>query len=149
MTSDRVASSNLIGRMLLLGRVPLFASLAPEDLARIATTAVAAGYGPDEALIEEGDTSDHLVVIVTGTVRVVTGATGTERVVRRCGPGEHIGELAMLRRAPRAAAVIADPPGVRALLLDAEGLRSVLQARPDAALAMLATLAERIGGSER
>jgi hypothetical protein len=149
VTAESMASSDLLDRMLLLGRVPLFASLAPDDLARIAVTAVAAGYRPDEVLIDEGDTSDHLVVIATGSVRVVTGAPGEERVIRRCGPGEHIGELAMLRRAPRAASVIAEPPGVRALLLDAVGLRSVLQARPSAAMAMLATLAERIGGSER
>ena len=44
---------------------------------------------------------------------------------------------------------MADPPGVRVLLLDAEGLRSVLRERPDAAMAMLATLAERLGRSER
>jgi CRP-like cAMP-binding protein len=67
-----------------------------------------------------------------------------ERLLRRVEAGEHIGELAMLRGAPRAATVIAEPPGVRALLLDADGLRSVLRERPDAAMAMLATLADRI-----
>jgi len=144
MSNATAATLDLVDRMLLLGRVPLFAALAPEDLSRIAATATESGHPTDDVLITEGDDSDHLVVIVEGSVRVVTGAAGAERLVRRCGPGEHIGELAMLRSASRAASVVADPPGVRALLLDADGLRSVLRERPDAAMAMLATLADRI-----
>lgn len=145
MSDGTPATLDLIERMVLLGRVPLFATLSPEDLSTIAATATEAAYAADERVIAEGDDSDHLVIIVRGSVRVVTSSAGEERVVRRCGPGEHIGELAMLRRAPRAASVLADEPGVRALLLDADGLRSVLRERPDAAMAMLSTLADRIG----
>ena len=42
-----------------------------------------------------------LVVIVEGSVRVVHAEPdGTERLIRRYGPGDHIGELAVLREAP-------------------------------------------------
>ena len=50
----------------------------------------------------------------------------------------------MLREAPRAATVIAEADGVRGLVIGGEGLRAILRERPDAAMAMLETLANRI-----
>ena len=50
----------------------------------------------------------------------------------------------MLRERPRAATVVAQEPGVRGLVIDGESLRAILRERPEAAMAMLATLAERI-----
>jgi HEAT repeat protein len=131
--------------MLLLRGVPLFEGLEPEDLQRIALTAVEHVYPPGEALVREGDLGDELVVIVEGSVRVVRAEPdGTERLIRRYEAGDHVGELAVLRDAPRAATVIAEGDGVRGLVIGGEGLKSILRERPDAAMAMLATLAERI-----
>jgi HEAT repeat protein len=131
--------------MLFLRRVPLFDGLEPEDLQRIATTSVEHVYPAGEALVREGDVGDELIVIVEGSVRVVhVDADGTERLIRRYGSGDHIGELAVLREAPRAATVIAEGDGVRGLVIGGAGLKSILRERPDAAMAMLAVLAERI-----
>jgi HEAT repeat protein len=133
-----------IDRMLFLRRVPLFAGLAPEDLQRVASTAVEQLYGPDEVVVR-GELGDELVLILDGVVRVVhVEADGTERLVRRYEAGEHFGELAVLREAPRAATVVAEPPGVRGLVIGGEGLTAILRERPDAAMAMLATLATRL-----
>jgi ATP/ADP translocase/HEAT repeat protein len=131
-----------IDRMLFLRRVPLFSELAPEDLHRIAATTSERVYPADEPIVREGDLGDELVVIVEGGVRVVRG--GDERPIRTYAAGDHFGELAVLRDRPRAATVIADPPGVRGLVIDGAGLRAILRERPEAAMAMLATLAERI-----
>jgi HEAT repeat protein len=131
-----------IGRMLALRRVPLFSELAPEDLQRIAASAVEHLYPSGEALVREGEPGNELVVIVEGTVRVVR-ADG--QLIRTYGPGDHIGELAVLRHRPRAATVVADEGGVRGLTISGVGLKAILRERPEAAMAMLATLAERIG----
>ena len=131
-----------IDRMLFLRRVPLFSELAPEDLQRIAATATERVYPADEPIVREGDLGDELVVIVEGGVRVIRGSD--ERPIRTYAAGDHFGELAVLRDRPRAATVIADPPGVRGLVIDGAGLRAMLRERPEAAMAMLATLAERI-----
>jgi hypothetical protein len=131
--------------MLVLRRVPLFEGLDPEDLQRIAMQAVERLYPAGDALVREGDVGDELVVIVEGTVRVVRAEPdGSERLIRRYEHGDHIGELAVLREAPRAATVIAEGDGVRGLVIGGEGLRAILRERPDAAMAMLATLAQRI-----
>ena len=142
---DHARTLGDIDRMLFLRRVPLFAELAPEDLQRIAMTATEWLYGPDEVVYREGDVGDELVVIVEGAVRVVhLEADGTERIIRHYATGEHFGELAVLREAPRAATVIAEPPGVRGLMIGGDGLTAILRERPAAAMAMLATLATRI-----
>ena len=110
--------------MMLLRRVPLFDGLEPEDLQRIAMTSVEHVYPADEALVREGDVGDELIVIVEGSVRVVrVEPDGTERLIRRYEAGDHIGELAVLREAPRAATVIAEGDGVRGLVIGGAGLK--------------------------
>jgi HEAT repeat protein len=140
--------SQLVGdvdRMLFLRRVPLFRELDPEDLQRVAASATENLYAAGEALVRQGDIGAELVIIVEGTVRVVREEPdGKSRDLRTYGPGDHIGELALLREQPRAATVIAEEPGVRGLVINGNGLMAILRERPDAAMAMLATLAERI-----
>jgi len=131
--------------MLVLRRVPLFEGLDPEDLQRIAMHSVEHLYPAGEALVREGDIGDSIIVIVEGTVLVEKAEPdGSERPIRTYEQGDHIGELAVLREAPRAATVIAQDGGVRGLVIEGESLRAILRERPDAAMAMLATLAERI-----
>jgi hypothetical protein len=134
-----------IDTMLVLRRIPLFADLDPEDLERIAMATTEREWAEGESLIREGDLGDSTIILTEGTVRVVhLGADGEERFIRTYEAGDHIGELAVLRDRPRAATVIAEAGGVRGLVLGGEGLRAILRERPDAAMAMLATLAERI-----
>ena len=133
-----------IERMLLLCRVPLFAVLEPEDLQRVAAASSERGWEAGEALMTEGDQGDEMVILVAGTVRVVHRDAGAERLIRTYAAGDHIGELAVLREGPRAATVIAEEPGVRGLVIGGLGLQAILRERPAAAMAMLATLADRI-----
>jgi hypothetical protein len=142
--SGQDGGGNELETMLLLRRVPLFAGLEPEDLQRIAAVADDRDYAPGMALMREGELGDELIVLVEGSVRVVqAGQDGVERFIRRYEAGEHIGELAVLRDRPRVATVIAEGE-VRGLVIGGDGLRAILRERPEAAMAMLATLAERI-----
>jgi len=131
--------------MLELRRVPLFEGLDPEDLQRIAASAVERTYAPGEPLMAEGDLGDELVILLEGGVRVERAEPdGTARLIRTFEAGEHIGELAVLRERPRVATVTAEAAGARGLIVSGSGLKAILLERPDAAMAMLATLAERI-----
>jgi hypothetical protein len=141
---ETVRTLDELDRMLFLRRVPLFEGLAPEDLQRVAATATERFFAADEPLVVEGEVGDELMVIVEGSVRVMRADGGEQRLVRRYGAGDHIGELAALRDAPRAATVIADDPGVRGVVISGQGLRAILRERPEAAMAMLATLADRL-----
>jgi len=132
-----------IDRMLLLRGVPRFAALSPEDLQRLAATASERFVPTGEALVREGEPGDELIVIVAGDVRVERADGTGVRFLRRYEAGDHIGELAVLTERPRAATVIAEHD-VRGLVVSGAGLRAILQERPLAAMAMLATLASRI-----
>ena len=141
-TSD--PSLSPIDRMLFLRRVPIFSRLGPEDLQRLASVAIERRYEPHAPLVTEGDVGDELVVIVEGEVMVVHGEGPEARLIRTYGVGDHIGELAVLRAQPRAATVIACDDGVVGLAIGGAGLRAILEERPEAAMGMLATLADRI-----
>ena len=79
--------------------------------------------GDDNVLVREGDHSDSLVVLVEGSVRVVhIDPDGAEQLIRTYESGDHIGELAALRKAPRAATVIAESDGVRGLVIEGAAL---------------------------
>ena len=144
--TDSGRATSDIATMLQLRRVPLFERLSPEDLQRIAAVASERWFEEGAALVREGEVGDELFVLLEGRVRVVhLAADGTERLIRTYGEGDHIGELAVLRERPRVATVVADGGSVRTLVIGGEGLKAILRERPDAAMAMLATLAERLG----
>lgn len=135
---------NDVDRMLVLRSVPLFEALDPEDLQRVAIAAVERSWAEGDELMVEGELGDELIAIVEGGVRVVHREDGEEHEIRTYGVGDHIGELAILREAPRAATVVAAAGGVRGLVIKGEAISVLLRERPEAAAAMLATLAERI-----
>jgi hypothetical protein len=141
---DTARTLDEMERMLFLRRVPLFEQLAPEDLHRVAALATERLYPAGETLVHEGDIGDELIVIVEGTVRIVRGEGADQRLIRTYRSGDHIGELAVLTDRPRAATVVAEETGVRGLVIGGAALKAILRERPDAAMAMLATLAERI-----
>jgi HEAT repeat protein len=140
---DELRLVNEVDRMLVLRRVPIFASLDPEDLQRVAATASERSWDEGDVLMTEGEIGNDLVVIVEGSVSVVHEDGVDRHVLRRVEAGEHIGELAVLREGPRAATVVAEAPGVRGLVISGAAVGALLRERPDAAMAMLATLAER------
>lgn len=85
----------------ILERLPMFAAVgmpAIEDLAR-ATSRVAVAAGED--VFGQGEPGDRFYVIVAGRAQVLVD--GTEARIE--GPGEHFGEIALLREVPRTATV--------------------------------------------
>jgi hypothetical protein len=140
-------TSQMLGtmdRILFLRQVPIFSNLAPEDLASIAEIATERLFPPGEYLCREGEMGEELFVIVEGQVRVAKDSNGTLRTLRVLQTGEQIGELAILREQPRSASVIAEGSNVRALVLGGDALQAILRDRPEVALAMLASLAQRL-----
>ena len=87
----------------LLRRNPLFAPLPLTALDRLSEGLVPVTFAPGDVVMREGDAGDRYVLIAEGEVEV--SADG--RHLRTCGPGDGIGEIALLRRVPRTASVVA------------------------------------------
>ena len=61
-----------------------------------------------EWLIREGEPGDSIHVVISGRLRVVRGALGAEQtVLAELGPGETVGEMALIAGEPRSADVYA------------------------------------------
>src|SRR5271165_985012 len=90
----------------LLGRVPVFSTLVPSDLERIANLAVPRWFEPAEVVFREGDASDTCYVVREGHARAIHERTdGRTITLARFGPGDIFGELAMFEDELRSATV--------------------------------------------
>ena len=142
--SETQSILDIMDRVLLLQGAAMFSGLDPEDLHLIARATTESGYEPGAAIYLEGEAADEILLIVEGTA-VVTVAEGSERrLIQVYGPGDHVGELALLAGGPRSADVYAGDEGARGLALSTADLMSVLEERPTVALSMLGTLARRL-----
>jgi predicted acylesterase/phospholipase RssA len=98
-----------------------------------------------EVLFREGDAGDSLYVVVAGRVRLLAGEPGAERAIRDLGPGELVGESALLTGELRTATVIA-VRDTELYRLSAESAESCLLADLSAMCRKMTTLARRPAG---
>lgn len=138
-----VDSLDMADRILALQAVPMFSSVAVADLEQIAACVEERRYGPNELIFRRGDWEDDMLMIVSGKVQLEGNVPMASR-----GPGEHIGELAMLRHQPRSLTATAGPEGMHGLVVDCRLLENLVEQRPQIATAMLATLADMLAAAE-
>jgi len=87
----------------LLRGVSLLSLLPEATLESLARALVRVEAGPGEIVIREGDRGDRFYVIESGSVDV----TKAGRHIATLGPGDFVGEIALLRDVPRVATVTA------------------------------------------
>jgi CRP-like cAMP-binding protein len=87
----------------LLRSIPLFAELPAPALEGLAAALTPAEVPAGTALIRQGEPGDAYYAIAAGQLDVLQDG----RFLRRCGRGEGVGEIALLRAVPRTASVIA------------------------------------------
>jgi CRP-like cAMP-binding protein len=136
-----------VERMMALRTVPLFASLAPPDLARLAEASIEREFPSGKTLCVEGEPGDEAFVLLSGEVKVQQSDGAEERVVGREDAGGFIEELAVLDSAPRAATVLAGAGGARVLCLKGKAFREVLRTNPSVVGEVIRALAARIRGT--
>ena len=124
---------------LLLHRAPLFAELSPESLLPVARLSSYQALDAGQVLFEQGSFGDALFVVVGGCLRVLR--QGQE--LTRFGPGESVGEIAVLDWQPRSASVVADTP-TTVLRVERHDLIDLLQQEPLLLRSLIALLSRRI-----
>ncbi len=91
-----------------LKRVPLFLELPTEVLADLSGKLVEHKIQKGEILFRQGSVGDSLFIITKGRVRVfIENGMEGELTLILFGPGEFIGEMAILEQKPRSASVAA------------------------------------------
>src|SRR5262249_38195408 len=83
--------------------LPLFRELSPLDLARLLPELESTHFAAGEVLFREGDAGDALFILRAGRIEIETGGDEATAPVRlaELGPGDCLGELALLTGQPR------------------------------------------------
>ncbi|MGZ4276081.1 MAG: Crp/Fnr family transcriptional regulator [Solirubrobacteraceae bacterium] len=128
----------------LLGRVPVFETLVPEDLRRVADVAVPRTFPPQLVIFREGDESDTCYIVRSGHARAVReNADGRSITLAHFGPGDIFGELAMFDDERRSATVeTLDTLDVLAVL--GADMRRLLREHPEIAVKLVIALGRRL-----
>ena len=126
--------------MIELAALPLFAGLDDDGLARVKAVAVEIDVPAGQTLVRPGDAGAGLFVLQSGTA--VVEARGEHEI--EVGPGEFVGELALLVPDSTRSARVRAKTDVRCVAIGGEDFRQLLEDEPRIALAMLPIVAERL-----
>ena len=124
----------------LLTHVPLFAGGSKSELEARALNADELDVREGTVLTREGKPGREFFVLIEGTVEVTRDGTK----IADLGPGDWLGEIALLTQSPRTATATATSPA-RILVVTDRAFRQVVERMPSIALKVLETLGERLG----
>jgi CRP-like cAMP-binding protein len=135
-----VASRSAVNEKLeLLERVPLFAGISRDGLEEIARITDEVDVPAGRALTHEGRHEGYFFVIVSGTVRIERGG----RTINVIGPGDFLGEIALLDGGPRTATATTES-ACRLLSMTHERFRELVDASASVRTAVLEAVGARL-----
>ena len=90
-----------------LQNIPLFSGLTEDQLASITAISTKRSYPKNTIIINEGDETDSLYLILSGKVKVMlSDEDGKEIIITLLEPSDYFGELALIDDEPRSARVV-------------------------------------------
>ena len=128
----------------LLKSVPLFAGCSKNELRELAKTADEIDLRQGTVLTREGRPGREFFVLIDGTAEV----TKKGKKIADLGPGDWLGEIALITDSPRTATVTATS-AVDVLVITDRRFRSVVETMPSIALKVLACVGERLSSDAR
>lgn len=127
----------------LIRGVPLFADCGKRDLEEVGRVADEIDVPAGKVLIRQGATGDAFLIVVEGSLSVARDGN----VVARLGPGDFVGEIALVDGGPRTATVTAEVPS-RLLVVGHREFHSLLDAHPSLERQVLLALARRVRANQ-
>jgi CRP/FNR family transcriptional regulator/CRP/FNR family cyclic AMP-dependent transcriptional regulator len=128
----------------LLERVPFLAALTVGDREALAAAVKRRRFARGRAIFAKDDPGDALYIIEEGSVRIyLPSPQGADLTLAVLGAGEFFGHFALLDGGPRSASAAA-LQDTSALALDRADFTALLQSRPQAAMAVLASVTQRL-----
>ena len=139
----------MVSRLDLLRRVPLFSMLTNSQAVSVADAVVKQRYRKGETIVEQGQKSCALTILLTGRARVVSrDARGREVILATLRPGDYVGEMSLIDRAPHSASVVAEVQ-TDTLVLDELAFARCLPDSDSMAYAVLKGLVHRLRQADR
>jgi hypothetical protein len=134
---------SILERILLLREIPIFAELPPEDLKLIAEIAHEEWFPLNTVIFNQGEEGNMMFVIVEGRLRVLRAMNGVEQELAQRGPGDFVGEMAIIESVARSA-TLRTQTDVRLLAIDGDTFKAILHERPDVSFAVLRSVSRRL-----
>ena len=131
----------------LLANTPLLSSFSRRELYDVAKLFSERTYPKGSAIFREGEEGDTLCVVVSGGLEVWAGAQEPQ-LLNRLGPGEVLGEMALLSEGRRTATVKADRV-TEVLELDRESFNRFLATNAKVLQYFSTLLARRLAAAHR
>lgn len=104
-------------------------------------------YAEGAVLFREGEAGDVMYVIQSGAVRITKDVGGEAKALAVLGPGEFLGEMAILNGKPRTAtATVVEP--TRCLVIEPRTLESMVAKNAEIALRLIKKLAKRLDSAD-
>ena len=125
-------------------KAPLFTALDDAAAVSLRASMDSVKIGKGGILFKEGDSGEHVYVIVEGKLKLGTSSgDGRENLLSILGPGEMFGELSLFDPGPRTSTATA-VTDAKLFSLSHEKLIPWLKGNPDVSLHLLARLAQRL-----
>ena len=123
----------------LLRNVPLFSDLSAKELMSLSRLMDEIDLKPGTVIIREGNTGGEFFIVIEGTIEVKRKG----RRLARLGPGDYLGEIALIDHGPRTATAMVETDA-RLLVLASREFHSMLASDPRIENKILRTLAARV-----
>jgi len=130
-----------------LRKSPLFQGLSDEELQKLMDMAEPVSLRAGDILIKQGELGDAAYVLLKGDFEVQKQSGQSLIKIDVRNPGDVVGEMALLSRAPRSASVIAKTDG-EALRIPQEAFEKLLSSSTTAAMAVLHWVMARLAQNE-
>jgi CRP-like cAMP-binding protein len=127
-----------------LRRAPLFENLSRGELVELAKRTEDVEVEQGKVLAREGDLGSEFFVVVDGEVAV----TKEGRELRRLGPGDFFGEIALIWDSPRRTATVTAATPLRFFVLTRQAFRGLIDHHPDIERNVQEALEERVRATE-
>jgi CRP/FNR family cyclic AMP-dependent transcriptional regulator len=127
----------------LLKRVPLLSGLGKRDIEEVGRLAEEIDLPAGHVLMREGASGNEFFVIVDGTVRIDRGGA----TIRSLGPGDFLGEIALVDDGPRTATATTESPA-KLLVVGHREFHSLMSQFPTIQTCVLQALAHRVRNLE-
>ena len=146
---SRTSDVDLPTRREALRACPLFRSLTAAELEAVLVRAVIRRLTPGEVVLRCGDCASGMIVILQGRMRVsITTAEGQEISLTVLGPGDVVGEIALLDSGERSADVTTIDEGVT-LTIQRDDFLPLLQDSASLCLRLIQVLCNRLRAANR